>query len=278
MLEKARMGKAQKRAMAMLEGEKEKRRKAESALSVAATAFPAVAKVVGLPSVRPVMNEDRAVVLQRLAFAPAIRGSVSAKKTQDVAVSSVDLAGLALQQGCVQRVLFEGCADASSSQGHRTTHVVHCLGWQWDETSQRIQPLTRTGVLPGEKTSHGQFSTQVMMQNGRLHRFVVTDGAQRLTIDEPVFARALVLEHQSSDLLLEGMAKSIPIDMFDVDGLRRVASKSDAVILTFRSDRAAANFKVLQWLWRQFCAADAPVNIFPHAEVCFVHGFALVKT
>lgn len=109
------------------------------------------------------------MVLQRLASAPVIRGNVAAKKALEVAVSVIASAGLALQQRCVQRVLFEGCSgdSSSSAQAHRTTHVVHCLGWQWNETSQHIQSLIRTSALPGEKASHGEYSTQVMVQNGR---------------------------------------------------------------------------------------------------------------
>lgn len=281
LLEKARMVKAQKRLEGQLAMKEAERRAVQHAVTTIATAFPSVAKAVGLRPAMPGMTEDRALLLQRLSLAPAIRGCVPAKKTQDVAVSTVACAGLALQSEWARRLLLEGrfgTAACAMEEAPKAAMAIHCLSWQWDETTQRVRRLADRDTMAEERACHGQFSVQVMMQSGFLERHEVRDGLRRTVASEPLFARALLLEQQSAEFLLEGLSRSTPLRIEDVEFVRQAAQACTVVVLSYCSDRASANIKALQWTWRQLSTEGLPDNILPHSEMCALHGLALAKS
>ena len=147
----------------------------------------------------------------------------------------------------------------------------------WDETGQRVQGISK-GLLAGERPGHGKVCMQVMMQKGAMHIYEFTGEGGAVTRSEPLFARGIVLESQTADSILEGVLRSFPVKVEDPVYMHSMAASSDMVLLSFCTDRAAANFKALDFLWDRLCAPDMPVNVFFHVEPCAAHGVALVKS
>ena len=116
------------------------------------------------------------------------------------------------------------------------------------------------------------------MQSGRLQSHDATRRTWKTTIDDPVLSRANYLESQTSDFLLESLLRRYPIPVSDVEAVSAVACELGSLVLTFSHDRAAANFVVLRWLFRELSLSGIPANVYPHAEACVLHGVQLART
>lgn len=137
-----------KRSKAAEQGKRhaEAKHQATSAvLALVQEEFPCVASVVGLRAAkqRNTMTLPRAVIVQRLALKPAIRGKGPTRLVQARALSVMAMAGR-----CTERLYFEksilqpepdgGVATGSEQlldlQFANSMNRIAVLAWQWDET------------------------------------------------------------------------------------------------------------------------------------------------
>lgn len=228
------------------------------------------------------MDEERATLLMKLAFMPAIRGKLAGVQTQDRAVALVSSVARRLQDEFVSRVLRPLDSSVLPPLDDRALRpprvVVKSLDWQWDETRQRTIALSHK-ALPGEHRSAAPTAVQVMMQRGHLRSFVEgPEGDMCMEESEPIFCRGIILEEQKADDIIAGLLRGMPLKIDDVGSLREASSHCQFLLLTFCMDRAANNFATLSWFWKCLQVPNAPLNIFPCAEPCAAHGAALVKT
>ena len=137
------------------------------------------------------MDEERATLLMKLAFMPAIRGKLAGVQTQDRAVALVSSVARRLQDEFVSRVLRPLDSSVLPPLDDRALRpprvVVKSLDWQWDETRQRTIALSHK-ALPGEHRSAAPTAVQVMMQRGHLRSFVEgPEGDMCMEESEPIF-------------------------------------------------------------------------------------------
>jgi hypothetical protein len=251
--------------------------RAEALLRHIGEHFPVVGQLYSLPARRAPFDVARAAVLQRTAFLPTARDG-NLRRAQARAASLVATAGIQLQRAAVDGLwagrLGTNEPDDPAGNGHRVR--VNALCWQWDETTQKLRAAISANVLPGEKTSSGSVSKQVMMQGGLFTKFS-SDRLQETWTQEPFFCRALVLESLTAKAMLEGMSRLMPVPFDDPGVIRHVASQSDFFIWSFCCDRASANFAALHSVWAHLAKPAVPRNLLPFVEPCAAHGVALVR-
>lgn len=250
-------------------------------LITVAAEYPLVAKTLGL-SRDPGVGEERAKHLCRLAFMPSLKGNISCRNKQNRAcavVSRVLQAELDRYSevffGPVVEELAGDAAPACDAPAVRPLSV-KLLGWEWDETSQRLQAL-RKGALRGERKPLHQVSVQVMVQKGVLVRYEYDSSAFRTVSSEPYFVKARQLELQTADYLLHAMLSSMPIDISNLVVLNTIAANQEALVLAFACDRASANKSSLRWMFNIFESPSLDRSVLAVAEPCAAHGVALSK-
>lgn len=277
----ARAAKAQRRTDRLLEAERHRRQVAESSVEAVATHFPGVAGVLGIPRRRGVpMDEGRATIVARLAFSPAIRGESNLRKTQSKAAECVANALVHEQKDWLDERLLRpsvGSGASSSSDAPRMPAFVCVVGWQWDETSQRIRSILQDR-LPAERLSHHQTAVQSMVQTGLVTICDVSGKAAQMLEQQPWLCKATSLQAQTADAMLEGMLRQYPIPIEESASASRCAEPWDFFLLSFTCDRAAANFRAMEWLWEQLCAPGAASHTLPFLEPCAAHGVSLMKS
>ena len=69
--------------------------------------------------------------------------------------------------------------------------------------------------------------------------------------------------------------RGLPLPMSDLRAMLEYSSKCDVLALAFSCDRAAANFVVAAWFFRQ--VQKLPCSVLPHVEPCAAHGVSLAK-
>ena len=235
---------------------------------------PIIARCMGLKAQRAAFDERRAMFMIRLAAAPLARGDMAVRLTQARAADVTAHALVKIQSGFVERTFC--CAGSLVGHDGAASSRIHVLSWCWDETSQRIKAITDASKkLQGERVSHARSSVQVMMQSGKLVVFNGTDG--EVVSDDAYYCRGLFLASQSHFHLLEGMRRSMPLDLLDIGALSKWSDACDVLILGFTFDRASANFRLLKTLWSSLATPGAPRTILPFGEPCAAHGVHLVK-
>jgi hypothetical protein len=243
---------------------------------VAAT-FPMVARAVGLPPAkRGPMTESRALVYERLALQPTLRGTSSFRNKQVEAVSIVCDAAMEVQDECRDRIFAPDVA-APPPPGLDVLLVppppkINVVCGQWDETSQKIKMLL-VKKHAKEMTSDRQAGAQVMMQSYRMH--TVVEG--EITKSEPYYVRARILLRQTADFLAECLLQGMPWRIDNPNVIIELDDGCDTLILSFAFDRASNNWLLTSWIWSVLDADGMPVNVLPHGEPCSLHGWSLVE-
>lgn len=127
--------------------------------------------------------------------------------------------------------------------------VVHAFCLQWDETAQRLKSINRSAHK--KSRSHiGPVSVQTMMLYATMHKCVTTAGGTRYNISEPMFMKALLLEEQRANHILEGIIRRAPLPFESPHDMRAYASKCDAFVVSWTVDRAGVNFVISRYLLR----------------------------
>lgn len=200
----ARSGKAMKKlstavaqAETVVKVQKEK-------LEIVAHLDARIRSAVSLPQPSNKFDETKALVLERHALTPVATSSRAQQLRQ--ARSAFFLTE------CIedlQRSFTRDIAEQSrphDSVPHRQGRRVCLYMGQWDETSQRLKSFLRNR-LKAEYHCHGRSHVQVMMQQGQWVLATVPTNNGEVHIDqrEPVIMRALTLQAQDADAILEGV-------------------------------------------------------------------------
>lgn len=272
--DKARTVKALKRSQAALEEETAKRAKTDAAAQLMAASFPHVARMCGLQIKAARMDENRARLVSQLAVSPLLRGAAPIRETQSRAADLLAHTCMSLQRECFSELFASGQHQLGDLPEER--FKVHVVSWQFDETSQLMKSVTPAG-FKNEHTGFGRTSEQVMMQNGILTTCVAQGDATEVLRQEPYLCRALVLQSQTADALLEALFRQLPFSPESSEGMRTLSSSCDALVISFVVDRAATNFRALTYIWRCLSDPAMPKSVLPFVEPCAAHGVALVK-
>lgn len=150
---------------------------------------------------------------------------------------------------------------------------IHMCCWQWDETGQRLRCSPPPGPREA-KASRGQVNVKTMMLQASMHRQLMGP-LRRHSIDEPLFNKALVLDEQKSDHLLEALLRRLPVPFESLSKFQNYANKCDALLICWVMDRASVNYVVSRYFFGQIHLM--PSTVLGHCEPCAAHGFALVK-
>lgn len=241
--------------------------------------FPVVARCLGLPVTKVVMDDHRASILMRMSFLPALRGEIKLRMTQFRAVSITARAGKMQAEACRDRMF--GVSDlvvqANDVMEMTVQNRVHVCHWAWDETSQRIRGLSGSDRMPGERTSHSQVSVQIMMQCGQMSVYQYDKNGGGIVETQPWFARGLLLKAQTANALLEGLLRAHPVNFESDQVMHAFCGKCEFFVATFTVDRASANFCMLGWVFHKLTTASMPANLLLFVEPCAAHGLALIK-
>ena len=231
-----------------------------------AVRIPGVAQMVGMVQPRA-FDLPKAKVYQQLACSARASGRSNKKVGVGQARACALIAefGLLCQSSNARELLTE-----PNEFGRRSVCV---LSVQWDEASQRLEPLLRH-MMPGMRQTKVQTATPVMMMSGMVHRS--SDGESSLVASMPWFARGLRLEGLTANDLLEGLARGMPA-FVDSPLVLEAARHHATVILHFACDRARANIKALSFVF-QYVKERLPENVLPFVEFCGCHGVAIAKT
>ena len=254
------------------------KQRSEAIVGSIALQFPGVARAFGLKSKAVVMDETRAALVIRVAVVPAFRGEGFARIIQARSADLVAHVALKQQQDFLNKIFrFRMCDAEPDAIGTLAGARFLVFSWQWDETSQRIKTITKE-QLQGERQRHGAVAVQVMVQCGMITAFEITaDGSGKVVERQPVLARCLRLEEQTSNGMLEGMARECPIKFDNLAQMVALASGCEVAIMAFCCDRASANMSALSWVFHVLQQDGFPSNILPFVEPCAAHGVALVK-
>jgi hypothetical protein len=277
LLEKARYELNKKRSAAAIALETSKRQRLDAIVEAAACSFPIVARTLGLQrkSGQSTMTTDRAALVVRLALIPGIRGNNPFRSSQ---VRSVDLAvraALKQRDRYADQVFLTSSLPVEEAASRNPRH--HVLSWQWDETSQRMRGIFSNN-LDGEKQRHGKLAVQVMVQSGLITTYELDGRGGRVVDQQPFLCRNLCLQQQNADSMLEGMSRNMPLWVEHPARLVEAASSCEVLIISFSCDRAAPNYRAMEWFWSQLELPGMPENVLPFLEPCAAHGIALVKS
>jgi len=270
----ARSQKKEKRLVQECADEKEKLVALQDRVTDVAEAFPVVAVACGLARSRTPFTARRAAMIERLAFAPTIRGDVPVRVVQAVACSTTAKALLNVQTGCaVSLHLPHGRSSSSSvAEAVSTDRRVHVLCGMWDETTQRINAFIQAAKrLPGEIVSSRKVGAQVMMCVFYMQVFINNS----LSSAEPYFSRAACLASTTANFLLECILSRVPWPLDNADEMMQYALQCASLILLFCFDRASPNWSLCNWLWQLMFSETYP-DVLAHGEPCSLHGGALV--
>ena len=86
--------------------------------------------------------------------------------------------------------------------------------------------------------------------------------------------RAIILERQTADLLVESLRHGMPYPLDDKKVLTELTDAVYAVVLSLSFDRVSANWTAVLWFWTQLDAPEMPKTVYPHGEPCSLHGVA----
>jgi hypothetical protein len=249
------------------------------ALTVAVHISPNLSVFLGL-SKRSLGSSDvldsstRAEICLRVALGSRASATTSQQRSaSNRSVYQVAACLLDLQRECRDRLFL--------SHSKATTTCIAPLriksySAQWDETSQKMTSVAAFKFGKGVRHSKGAVSMQTMMASGTMCSFVFEEKVLLAEEVEPWFVRARVLQGQTGDHILEGLLREFPVPIENKDEASRMMSTCDVFLLSLGADRAAANDKVLAYIWDQI-HHDLPLCILPHVEPCGAHGVALVK-
>ena len=73
----------------------------------------------------------------------------------------------------------------------------------------------------------------------------------------------------STDFYLEALLRQIPVDFESDDGLRRLATSANHVVILWTTDRDINNAVVMQWFFNRL-GVDTLCNIFLACRACRV--------
>ena len=223
------------------------------------------------------MNEDRAMVMMRLALAPAIRGDNRAQQPQARSVSLVAQTVETLQSASFDRMFHVPPAVDDDVEPLRAPSRVGAFAWQWDETSQRVSNMLKP-KFEGERSTSAPISAQIMMQFGQLVSLLF-DGTDVSVEDrQPFFVKGYMLEHQTADFLAEGLIRGMPVRLDDAAAVTKLTENNEIVIVWFAMDRASANFATLSYFMGKLSQPDMPRALLPWVEPCLAHGMQLIKS
>ena len=163
------------------------------------------------------------------------------------------------------------------------------LSCQWDAALQKMAPLLKN-LAKSAKSSRRQVGGQVMVISGHMHRWRVgiasrlgdpaaaaTGGDGEPQKPVPWHRRALRLEGQDTNYLLEALLRSLPVDLRDVGLINRVMTNCKVFVLVVTIDRAKHNLLSCKWLCGWVASFLRQPRIIFHPELCALHGLALVK-
>ena len=246
-----------------------------------ASEFPIVATQLGVcMKGRQPLGDDRARILTKLSFMPAIKGNHSARNRQNRACAVVSRV-LTLECARYCDAIF-GREDAPRldlvpvDRAHQAFQI-KLLAWEWDETCQRLQAL-RAKSLTGERVGRHKVAVQVMVQRGTIALYEFGgDSCGQVVEEQPIFVKALRLQSTASDFLLEALLKCMPVDPSNAQEINAIADGSEALLLTWVCDRASSNLISLRWMFEQLNSPGVDKTILPYADLCAAHGVALVK-
>ena len=192
------------------EKERTKRQKLQEATTAAASAFPVVAKTLGLEMQREPMDEKRVEIVSRLSFAATVRNSP--------VFSVIQVAAMSVMVGALRAKMadFRDAITSPPTPTHAApavgavippclrTYRMLMLNGEWDETSQRIKNMVCDRLKrPNEVVSGRQVAAQLMMMT--FDMLLVVGGT--VVKSAPWLVRGTVLALQTADYLLEALLR-----------------------------------------------------------------------
>jgi hypothetical protein len=229
--------------------------------------LPLVAKTYGLkPSMmmRAVAPLPRAAIRMQLAVAKTTRGDDLSRAAQQRAIAVLTMAATRLQSARTLQILDGPVADAGDVQdpnrggeiahvGPPRTHAVKFFGWCWDESEQKLQRFRSRDAFA--RHSQTSTSTQILVQSGLVGKntLVVASDTMQEEVDR-ILVRPVRLENLSSDVIFEGISKSLPggslTQLLDDMSAPKDSEIVDATWLFLGADRAGQSYVIAEVIFQ----------------------------
>lgn len=281
LLAHARRCKERKRSQAQLAEAQAQKRHAVQTLHAVAASHPSVRRIFALLAESGARDPSiTAEVAMKLACSPRIRGETfrSELASQGRAVHLLSAALLAEQADFFEGMFAEPRLPALTADRELCRRRVVAFAVQWDETSQRTRAAR--SALPQARPSSAQVSAQICVMSGRAicRRLVEACGQQRVVESiGPFHSLSKRLEKQDTDSILEAILPSLPFAFEDLVAMSLPLTDNEAIVVTICVDRAAVNLLAGKYMFHVIEHVLKAKNMLFNAELCGMHGVALVK-
>ena len=118
------------------------------------------------------------------------------------------------------------------------------------------------------------------MQCGRWYKFRPEGDQFASTMEEcqTIFCRAMILEEQTGDFIVEGLLRSLPFPFEDAEWWAIPCGRCTMLFICLCFDRAATNYVVAEYMLIVLVSLVLPLgNAALHSEPCWLHGTQLCK-
>lgn len=259
----ARSAKKLKRSETALAGADATSKRSDLLLAVASFQHGDVRRMGG--SKFQLTPHQRSLMEMHIACKPPVSGqqASSERQSQNRCVRKVASFAEAAQKKAVRNLFFpiralEESFPVSTEDvplSDRSRH--HLYEGQFDSTSQRLRSLFSLLKRLSRDSSHQQVLQHVMMQSGVMRCFGGWGDEFHELEKQPYLIKSTIMEHTTSDFVLETVLRGCPVPVADEVALRNWLTKCASLTLVFILDRASTNTCAMRWVAKQiFCLVD----------------------